>query len=182
MSWYRTVRSCLSSSLVAVACSSTELYAATDGVVGGQTTGVASIAVTVPELIRITGLVDFNLGTYSGTGNINRNDNISIAGNDKSSAPTYRVTAFGTGTASAFSIASGTNTISYRVFFNDKVGTGGAAEMTSGVPLIGRTGIHKSFSTTSDNSNYRIHIAESILRNAPAGLYSGVLTLVVEPE
>lgn len=182
MSWYRTLRSCLVGLLVTVTCLVTDVYAATDGIVGSQTSGVATVSVTVPELIRISGLVDFNLGTYSGTGNINRNDNISIAGNDKSSAPTYRVTGFGTGAASAFSIASGTNTINYRVFFNDKVGTGGAAEMTAGVPLIGRTGIHKSLGTTSDNGNYRIHIAESVLRNASAGLYSGVLTFIVEPE
>jgi hypothetical protein len=182
MSWHKTVRSCLSGSLVIAACLLTDLYAATDGVIGNQTSGVTTLSVAIPELIRISGLVDFNLGTYSGTGNINRNDNIRIAGNDRSSAPTYRVTAFGTGASSAFSIASGTNTINYRVFFNDKTGTGGAAEMTSGSPLIGRTGIHKSLSTTSNNGNYRIHIAESVLRNAPAGTYSGVLTLVVEPE
>lgn len=159
-----------------------EGFAATDGTVGATSTGTAEINVSIPQLIKISGLADLNFGTYSGSGDLDLNENVVVAGNDSSASPTYRVTASGSGASSAFTVSNGTETLPYRVFFNDQAGIAGTTETAATTPLTNQGGIHTSLGTNTENANYRVLFAETALQNAAAGAYTGTLTLVVEPE
>lgn len=93
------------------------------------------------------------------------------------------MTASGSGASNAFTLASGSNSLAYSVFYNDASSTTGEAAVTAGTVLSGQSGAN----TTSvncgggSNANFHVRIAESNLLAAPAGAYTGILTLFVEP-
>lgn len=159
----------------------TVAFAASDGTLGATSTGTSTITVTVPNLIRITGMADFSFGTYSGSGDMDQNDNVCVYTNKASG--TYRVTASGSGAGGAFSVASGADTLAYGVFFNDVSGTTGEQALTSGSALTGQSGANTTSQTCggSDNANIHVRFLETNLTAAPAGSYTGTLTIVVEP-
>lgn len=155
--------------------------AASDGTLGTTSTGTSTISVTVPALIKITGVADLALGTWAGSGAMTGNDDVCIYTNK--AAGNYRVTATGSGGGGAFTITDGSNTIAYTAAWNDVSGTTGQAALTSGTALNGQTGANTSSQTCggSQNANFYISIAEAALLAAPSGAYSGTLTMVVEP-
>lgn len=156
-------------------------YAASDGTLGATSTGTSLISVTVPNLIKVTGFADLALGAWSGSGAMDGNDNICVYTNKASG--TYRVTATGSGASNAFTITDGSNLIAYTAAFNDVSGTSGEQPLTSGTALTGQTGANTASQTCggSNNSNFHVTIAEAALLAAPAGAYSGTLTILVEP-
>lgn len=157
-------------------------HAATDGTLGTTSTGTANISVTIPKLIRARGFADFALGTYTGIGDLNGNDDLNISTNYGTAARTYRVTGTGSGAASAFTVTDGTNTIAYNAFYNDVTGTAGRVAMTSGTAVTAQTGAVKPLSTTTLNANLSIQVLEANLQAADAATYNGVITLVFTPE
>lgn len=173
-----------SAAVVAFAMSlvaSQSALAATDGTVGATSTGTSNISVNVPDLIRISGLADLALGSYSGSGDMSGADDICVYTNK---APgNYFVTASGSGAANAFTITNGTNTIAYNVFFNDTTGTSGEVSLASGVKSAQQTGANTTSASCggSSSANFHVVVPEANIQAAPAGSYSGTLTLVVEP-
>ena len=160
----------------------TPVFAATDGTLGTTSTGTSVITVTIPELILITGLADISFGTYGGTGDLNGNDDICIYTNK--AAGTYGVTATGDGAASAFTITDGSNTIAYNVYFNDVSGTTGETQLITNTANTSQTGANTSSQNCGGgaNANFHVEMLEANLQAAPAGAYSGTLTLVVAPQ
>jgi hypothetical protein len=156
-------------------------YAATDGTLGSTSTGTASVSVTVPNLIRITGMADFPFGAYGGSGDLNNDQNVCVYTNKASG--TYRVTGTGSGGGGAFTLAKGGDTLDYAVYFNDVTGTTGEQPLTAGSALAGQSGANTSSQTCGGGSsaNYHVEILETDLLAVPAGAYSGTLSILVEP-
>ena len=155
--------------------------AASDGTLGTSSSGSASISVTIPNLILISGMADIGFGTYSGVGDLNQNEDICIYTNK--AAGTYRVTGSGSGGGGAFTLSDGTNTLAYNVFYNDVTGTTGEQQLTSGTPLGSQNGANTTSQNCggSNDANYHVQILGTNLLAAPSGAYSGTLTLLVEP-
>lgn len=163
-----------------------DCFAASDGTVGATSTGTSDITLTIPEYVIVRNMNDFALGSWNGTGAIDSNDDINIAGNDDQGTPSYQVTLSGSGAASAFTIvrtapAAGP-TIAYTVAFNDVTGTAGGVAATATTPITAQTGIHQVLTTVTTNANIRVQITLANLQAAPRGSYSGTLTIVVAPE
>lgn len=157
-------------------------FAATDGTLGATSTGTSDISLTVPELILISGMADVSFGTWSGSGDLDGNEDVCIYTNK--AAGTYVVTATGDGAANAFTVTDGSNTIAYAVAYNDVSGTTGEAALTTNVQSAQQSGADTSSQSCggSDNANFHVTVTEANLLAAPAGAYSGTLTLVVEPN
>lgn len=166
----------------ALACSHSSAMAASDGSLGADSTGTSTVTVTVPTLVKITGLANITFGTWSGSGDLNDDEDVCVYTN--LAAGTYYITASGSGAADAFTLASGGDTLAYRVYFNDEDGTTGEAELTATTKSAQQTGAHVTSQTCvgGDTGNYHVQIEASELSTVPAGSYSGTLSLLVEPN
>lgn len=157
-------------------------YAASDGETGASSEGDFELELTIPNLVRITGVADMNFGSYSGSGVFSRNDNVCVYTNSANGQ--YLVTAQGSGAASAFTVSDGaSHTIPYTVRWNDQTGTSGNIQLDPSVSSATQSGAHTSSETCSggDTANFEISFTQGALLGVPAGTYTGVLTLIIEP-
>ena len=165
---------------VAAAAFCGSAYAATQGAVGGNSTGTIDISVTVNDEVRISNLSDIN-GVFDGVNDI---VGTSAACVYRNGTGLYQITASGSGAAGAFTITDGVfpTPIPYSVTFDDG---SGASAMATGVALTGQTGADPASDTcagTGNNGTVEVTIAAADMVIAPAGSYTGTLTLVVAPE
>lgn len=152
--------------------------AATDGAVGFNSTGTIDITLTVNDEVRISNLTDINLGVFAGADA----SGSTAACVYRNGTGAYQVMASGDGTAGAFTLTDGTNSVPYVIDYDD--GTG-AQPMTSGIPVIGRTGADPASATcatTGNNATVTATVAAVDAATLPAGTYAGTLTLLVSPE
>lgn len=155
-------------------------FAADQGTVGTVSQGRVDINLAIPDLIRISDLNDFSLGTYSGSGEINANDNICVWRNRASAQ--YKITA--TATEGAFKIKSGANKLAYSVFYNDQIGTSGEIAVSYNTATATQTGANTQSSSCAVGGlvgNVHIKILEASLQRAQPGAYIGTLILTAEP-
>ncbi len=163
---------------VASAALGVSALAATDGAVGFNSTGTIDITLTVNDEVRISNLTDINLGVFAGADA----NGSSAACVYRNGTGAYQITATGDGAGGAFTLTDGTNSVAYSIDFDD--GTG-ALPMTSGLPVIGRTGADPASSTcatTGNNAVVSATVAAVDAATLPAGTYAGTLTLLVAPE
>lgn len=163
----------------ALVISSATANAATDGAIGGNSTGTTDVSITVPKLIRARSFADYTTGTYPGAGDINQNDDLNIS---KNYTGTYRVTPSGSGAGGAFTITNGAQTIAYSAFYNDTTGITGRVALTNGVALTAQANSTTTLATTTLNANLSISILAANLLAASAGTYTGTISLVFAPE
>lgn len=166
--------------LLVVATQGSTAKAATDGTLGATSTGSLVVTITVPPLLRVTGLADRALGTWNGSSDMNSNDDVCIYSNVTSGS--YKVTATGTGTGGAFTLANGGSALPYKVFWNDVTGTTGEVELTAGTALTGQTGYNNTSQTCGGGSNadFHIRILATELSNVPSGAYTGNVSFLIE--
>lgn len=168
-----------------IACSfyTSLAYSATDGTLGPTSTGSTTISITIPTLVRITDVQDLNLGTFTGSGDLSADDSVCVYTN--LSAATYKITAVGNGISSAFTLKNAADvTIPYLVYWNDQPNTSGEVELDSGVASGTQDGANTSSQTCvgpGNNANFRVRILEASLLAAPPEVYTGTLSLLVEP-
>jgi hypothetical protein len=158
-------------------------FAATQGSVGTTSTGTFDISINIAPKVKISNLADVNFGTYSGSGDTDNSQDICAYSNTGG----YQVTATGSGAANAFTITDGTDTIDYTLKWNDETGTSGNAALTTGTPLTGQSSSAPDSGCNSGSNlsaNVLVHIeeAELLASNPSATVYSGTVTLLVEPE
>lgn len=153
--------------------------AAHDGVLGPTSTGDTDLSLSVPNLVKITGVADLNMGTYSGSGPLVTSDDVCVFTNDASGA--YKVTARGSGTSFAFTLTdTNSHTMNYTVRWNDlSTVISLAADTASSTRAGGNT---TSQNCSGGNSaQFEVTLTASALLSKPAGTYTGVLTLIIEP-
>ena len=158
--------------------------AATQGSLGTTSTGSVSINASVPNRIELTGLTDVAFTNQDPTVAAASAQSICVWSN--TSTKGYYVTASGSGTASAFTLASGASTVPYSVEW------AGSPAQTSGTPLTAATALHGLVSTATNptcatgpgsSASLVVRIGTADLQAMQAATtYTGTLTLVVAPE
>ena len=166
--------------------------AAVQGTRGTTSTGSIDVTYTQGINVRIAGLADLSLGTWSGTGAMAADDNLCIgrSGVGLFGTGNYRILASGDGAPgnpAAFTLSNGVNRIAYDAYFNDQPGLGGRVPLTAGVMLTGQTStgfrffLNLLFGCAINNANISVVVPEAQL-SAAAGAYAGTLTLMLIPE
>ncbi len=136
------------------------------------------IALTIPDLVQVSGLNDINLGTWDGIGNQSNSEDICVYRNSSGS---YAITFTGSGGGNAFVLTNVGVDLAYSVTYFDGSTTVSAS---TGIALTGRTGHNQSSTICSGGTNATIAVSilENIIRSAPPAVYSGTLTMLVSPE
>jgi hypothetical protein len=145
---------------------------------------LASPALAAANNVQITGLSDVALGTISNFGSDTvRAQSVCAYSNTKTSG--YHVTANGTGTGGAFTLASGAQTLAYDVQWSNSSGQSSGTQLGPNVALTGQTSsatqaiCNKGPATTA---SLIVIVRSTAVAAAMAGTYSGTLTLVLGPE
>ena len=97
----------------------------------------------------------------------------------------YHVTATGSGAGGAFTLASSGSTLGYEVQWSDSSGQSSGIGLTAGVALNGlNSGALLSGCTLgpATTASLIVVIRATTLTTAPAGSYSGTLTVVLAPN
>ena len=158
--------------------------AATQGSLGTTSTGSVTINASVPNRIQLTGLTDVSFINQDPSVAASNAQNVCVWSN--SSTKGYFVTATGSGTASAFTLANGALTVPYSVEW------AGSSGQTAGTALTASTALHGLTSTAtnptcssgpSSSASLVVRISSANLQAMQAATtYTGTLTLVVAPE
>ena len=157
------------------------VFAATDGILASTSTGDLTLSLSVPNLCKISGISDLSFGSYSGSGTAAQNDNVCVYTNNASG--NYKVTAKGSGTALAFTLTNSVQIVPYTVRWNNISGTSGNIALTTNSQSGTLSGANTSSQNCAggSNSNFQVLITQGSLMSVPAGTYSGILTLVIDP-
>lgn len=157
--------------MVAVGVVSGYTTALTQGTTGMSSEGSLSIQLSIPPLVKIQGLQDIDLGTYTGAGDLQGASNACVKRNG---AGAYSVTAT---SINAFAL-TGSARVPYGV-------TWGGQPLGQGVVLAGQipeavTLQEVCGATAMNKIGVRVQAAD--LLAAPSGAYTDTLTLIVVPE
>ena len=155
------------------------VIAATQGTVGGISTGDLDIDVTINDEVQISNLTDLT-GTFTGV-DMTLTDTACVyrnAGGD------YTVTAQGDGAANAFTITDGATVVPYTVQWSSDGGTTFESLATSvtSASHTGNAAPDCSAAPAGDNVTIQVDLAAIDLVAAAAGTLSGTLTLTVAPN
>ncbi len=168
------------SALVAV-----PVAASTQGSVGATSTGSVAITVSVPNRVQITGLTDIDFSNHDPLTQATASQSNCVWSNTATKG--YTITATGSGTAGAFTLASAALTpVNYTVLWNQ------TAAQTTGTALTAATASTGFVSTAtrpgctqapSTSSSLTVQIAPGEMQNmASLTNYTGTLTLLVNPQ
>lgn len=158
--------------------------------------GVASVAAIIAAMLafpspataasnaRISGLSDAAFGTITNlSADSIKAQNICVFSNTATSG--YHVTANGSGTSGAFTLASGPNSLAYQVQWNSSSGQSSGTQLTPNVALTGLTSSATQQACNNGpatSASLIVIIRSTALLRATAGAYNGTLTLVIGPE
>lgn len=182
---YRTFKISAIAGLAACAVLAEPALASTQGSFGATSTGSVTINASVPGRVRISGLSDVTFSSVDPSVDASDAQNVCVWSN--TSTRGYTITATGSGTANAFTLASGAlPEVPYTVQWASSSGQTSGTGLTAGSALTGQT----SSATNSDCSagpaataSLVVSIGSSTLQSMNAGVtYNGTLTLVVAPE
>lgn len=159
--------------------------ASTQGSFGATSTGSLTINASVPGRVRISGLSDVTFTNADPSVNATDAQNVCVWSN--TSTRGYNITATGSGTAGAFTLASGAlPVVPYTVQWASSSGQTSGTSLTAATALTGQT----STATNSDcsagpsaSASLVVSIGSATLQGMDAGVtYNGTLTLLVAPE
>lgn len=158
---------------------------ATQGSLGATSTGSVTITATVPNRAQLTALSDISFTNADPSTNATSSQNLCAWSNTATKG--YSITATGSGTGGAFTLASGALTpIPYSVQWNQSSG------QSSGTSLVAATALGSLVSTAtkptcnsgpSTTSSLIVTIGASDLQDMVAATsYTGTLTLLMTPQ
>jgi len=159
--------------------------ASTQGSVGATSTGSVAITVSVPNRVQITGLTDIDFSNSDPMVQATNSQSNCVWSNTATKG--YTITASGSGTAGAFTLASASLTpVIYTVLWNQ------SPAQTTGTSLTAATASSGFVSTATrpgciaaplTSSSLTVQIATSELQHmASLTNYTGTLTLLVNPQ
>ena len=162
----------------------TSAYAANQGSLGSTSTGSVIITASVPTRVQITGLSDVNLTNSDPSIAASYAQDVCVWSN--TSTRGYNITATGSGTGNAFTLANAALNVPYSVEWNATAGSSSGTALTTGTAKTGLT----STATTSTcsagpakSASLIVKMAANDLQSMASGVsYTGTLTLVVAPE
>lgn len=159
--------------------------ASTQGSFGATSTGSLTINASVPGRVRISGLSDVTFTNADPSVDASNAQNVCVWSN--TSTRGYNITATGSGSGGAFTLASGAlPPVPYAVEWAPSSGQTSGTSLTASTALTGQT----STATNSDcsagpsaSASLVVSIGSTTLQGMDAGVtYNGTLTLVVAPE
>ena len=182
--FFKPNRAGLAAAGLACAAMAAPASAATQGSLGATSTGNITITVSVPSRVQITGLTDVAFTNVDPTATATNAQSNCVWSNTATKG--YTITATGSGTSGAFTLASGSLTpVSYSVQWNQSTG------QTSGTALTASTASSTFNSTATTptcttapatSSSLVVSISSAQLLNmASLTTYTGTLTLLVSP-
>lgn len=174
---FRLVANNVFAGLVAIAVLTPAVAnAASQGTMGGTSSGSISINATVPNLVKILKLQDiaFTTNSFPATGS-------STFCAYSNVASTYAVTV--TSAESSFILKNGGNSVGYAVSWTDSGGTAHSVSYNSKIAGLPTGGANPTCGGGgSTNGSVTITIDEADLGAAPAGVYTGTLNIDVSPN
>lgn len=156
--------------------------AATQGSIGATSTGSVLITATVPNRALITSLADVTFTNADPSVAATSSQGPCVWSN--TSTRNYTITASGSGTAGAFTIASGSSVIPYSIGWANSANATSLTALTAGAAssAIASNATNISCGGTG-NSTLKVTIGATDLQNMVAtNSYTGTLTLVVTPQ
>lgn len=143
----------------------------------GQDAATFSIRAQVPDLVRISGLNDIDLGSFPGSGDMVGEDGLCVYRNDPSAR--YDLSARGEGAAMDFTMDQGGTTLPFEVEYDDG---GGFAPLQPGQDISAEGADTSAVGCGGTaNARVRVRVREGDLLAADTGSYAGTLTLTVAP-
>jgi hypothetical protein len=156
----------------------------TQGTLGSTSTGVINISVSVPNRARITNLSDVTITNQDPNTAVNSAQSVCVWSN--TSTKNYTVTATGSGSSSAFTLANSTLTVPYSVEWSGSTGQSSGTILTAGTASAAFTSTATNqtcASGPSTTASLIVNMATSDLGGMQAQTnYTGTLTLVVAPQ
>lgn len=158
--------------------------AATQGTLGATSTGSISITASVANRAQITGLSDVTFSAVDPGSAASNTQSDCVWSNTATKG--YSITASGSGTAGAFTLANGALTVAYSVQWAASTGQSSGTALTAGTPLAGMTStaVNPTCSTSpTTTSSLIVGITAANLQSMTAATsYTGTLTLLVTPQ
>lgn len=174
----------LSTAFLAAALVQTGAAAATQGSLGATSTGSITIGASVPNRVEISGLTDVSFANQDPAIAAANAQNVCVWSNTGTKG--YSITATGSGTASAFTLANGALSVPYSVEWAGSSGQASGTALTSGTALAGLTSTAANptcSSGPSSTASLIVKISTANLQTMQAATnYTGTLTLVVAPQ
>jgi len=166
-----------------------DVMAATQGSLGGTSTGSLDINVSKPARVRISDLNDLTLASWvNGDGPVTLKDDVCVYSTKAQGG--YTVKATGSGAGSAFTLANGDSVLPYSVSWN----AGGVNALAdTGTQLVSNVTSAKMTGAARDSSSCNgstpgptariiVSMLETDMDAAVDGTYNGSLTLLVTPN
>ena len=152
-----------------------------DGLLSSDSLGSTPLSLSIPSLVKLSGIENLNFGNYIGPGNAVLADDVCVYTN--LSTGQYKITARGSGSSYAFTLTNGTQEIPYTVRWNNSTGTSGNVDLSANTTSSTFTGANTSSVTCSggNSANFQVTISQNALLSVKAGSYNGILTLIVQP-
>ena len=162
----------------------TPAFAATQGSLGATSTGNITITVSVPSRVQITGLTDVAFTNVDPSTTATNAQSNCVWSNTATKG--YTITATGSGTSGAFTLASGALTpVSYSVQWNQSTGQSSGTALTAATAssTFNSTATTPTCATAPATSSSLIVSITSaqLLTMASLTTYTGTLTLLVSP-
>lgn len=158
--------------------------AATQGSLGSTSTGTIALSVSVPGRVQISGVTDVAFTNQDPSVAASNAQNVCVWSN--TSTRGYNLTATGSGTGGAFTLANASLTVPYSVEWAASSGAASGTGLTSGTALTGLTSTATNATCSAgpaSTASLIVKIAASDLQSVQASTsYTGTLTLVVAPE
>lgn len=134
--------------------------------------------------VRISGLSDVAFGTLPMTG-ADSSVSENVCAFSSTTTKGYHITASGSGSSGAFTMANGAKTLAYEVQWNKLSGQTSGSSLTANVALAGQTSTASQQacnSGPSSSGSLIVIIRGSSIASASSGSYTGTLTLVIGGE
>jgi len=159
--------------------------ASTQGTFGATSTGSVTINASVPGRVRISGLSDVTFASVDPSLDATDAQNVCVWSN--TSTRGYSITATGSGSGGAFTLASGAlPAVPYAVEWAPSSGQTSGTSLAATTALTGQTSTAINSDCTagpSASASLVVSIGSATLQSMSAGVtYNGTLTLVVAPE
>lgn len=184
MAQSRVFRRYATAAIAVAALSAGTANAATQGTLGTTSSGSITITASVAKRAQITGLSDVTFSSVDpGSAASNAQSNCVWS---NTATKGYSITATGSGTSGAFTLANGGLSVPYSVQWSASAGQSAGTALATGTALTGMTStaVNPTCSTSpTTTSSLVIGITAANLQSMTAATsYTGTLTLLVTPQ
>lgn len=159
-------------------------FGATQGTLGATSTGSVTISASVPARARLTGLTDVSFLNQDPAVTASTPQNVCVWSN--TATKVYTITATGSGSANAFTLANGALTTPYSVQWNSTSGQTSGTALTAGTASGSLTSVASQqlcASGPTSSASLIVEIATTDLQTMQATTtYAGTLTLLITPQ